>query len=442
MANPWDLGTALGEGNQTTPASVHPGDTIWLRGGTYGSGGSLVYSYLSGTASSPICVRQAPHERATLDYGLAIMGNYTWYWGFEVENTQWTRTTTDSGSGGPPGATEGILFSSNVASAIGNKVINLVVHDEGDAIDDGNGSVDSEIYGNVLYNTGWSAPDRGHGHHLYVQNSGTTAKLVRENIGYNSFDAGLQEYGASALVSHIHADGNVMFNSGLPYGHRTDNVIVQGGAQPKEDISFSNQIAYDPLDADPSNSGYSIIGDGSANLDLTITDSYWIGTVSTAYPTLSLTGWQTLTFTGNTVVGGLSSQGITTNTWSHNAYFNAAPPASVDPQSPVTNHYPTGVKVIVRPNYYELGRANIVVLDWDKNPMVSVDISGIGLPKGTKFEVRDVQNFFGTPVLTGTYDGSPITLPMNLSDVSQLIGFSPTPAHTSSEFNAFVLMPD
>ena len=59
FANPWNLGTALAH-----PAAVHPGDTIWLRGGTYRG---TFASYLTGTSGAPIKVRQYPSERATLD---------------------------------------------------------------------------------------------------------------------------------------------------------------------------------------------------------------------------------------------------------------------------------------------------------------------------------------------------------------------------------------
>src|SRR6476469_6924447 len=61
FSNPWQLQTALNQ-----PSAVHPGDTIWLRGGTYS--GTFV-SLLNGTAASPIIVRQYAGELATLDGG-------------------------------------------------------------------------------------------------------------------------------------------------------------------------------------------------------------------------------------------------------------------------------------------------------------------------------------------------------------------------------------
>src|SRR5438309_1722776 len=59
-ARPWDLQTALGGGN----GQVHPGDTIWLRAGTYAG---AFHSELTGTAAAAIVVRQYPGERAILD---------------------------------------------------------------------------------------------------------------------------------------------------------------------------------------------------------------------------------------------------------------------------------------------------------------------------------------------------------------------------------------
>src|SRR5262245_14616354 len=80
VTNPWRLQGALSQ-----PAAVHPGDTIWLRGGTYS--GTFV-SYLNGTATNPIVVRQYAGEMATIDGGstttcvISTRGSYTWFWGF------------------------------------------------------------------------------------------------------------------------------------------------------------------------------------------------------------------------------------------------------------------------------------------------------------------------------------------------------------------------
>ena len=84
--SPWDLQTALNQ-----PSAVHAGDTIWLRGGTYTG---HFTSNLNGTSSTPIIVRQYAGERATIDGNYAgniptliVDGSYTWFWGFEVMNS-------------------------------------------------------------------------------------------------------------------------------------------------------------------------------------------------------------------------------------------------------------------------------------------------------------------------------------------------------------------
>ena len=57
LNSPWKLQTALDQ-----PSSVHAGDTIWLRGGTYVG---HFTSNLNGTSSNAIVVRQYAGERAT-----------------------------------------------------------------------------------------------------------------------------------------------------------------------------------------------------------------------------------------------------------------------------------------------------------------------------------------------------------------------------------------
>jgi hypothetical protein len=114
-----------------------------------------------------------------------------------------------------------------------------------------------------------------------------------------------------------------------------------------------------------------------------------------------------------------------------------------DKSSSWTSNYPTGVKVFVRANRYEPGRGHVIVYNWDNKPAVEADVSSI-LAKGAAYEVRDAQNYFGKPVLEGTYDGKPLAMPMNLTEVAQPVGDVPHLKgrfkHTAPEFAVFVVM--
>ena len=87
ISSPWDLQTALFQ-----PPAVQPGDTIWLRGGTYV--GSYI-SNLNGAPNLPIIVRTYPGEWAVIDKAapnlfpatLQLNGSYSWFWGFEITNS-------------------------------------------------------------------------------------------------------------------------------------------------------------------------------------------------------------------------------------------------------------------------------------------------------------------------------------------------------------------
>ena len=99
---------------------------------------------------------------------------------------------------------------------------------------------------------------------------------------------------------------------------------------------------------------------------------------------------------------------------------------------------PTGVQTFVRPNQYEPNRANITIFNWALQDSVAVDLSGVLTP-GDEFEIRNVQDFFGAPVVSGTYDGGTVSIPMSGLSVAAPVGW-PAPAPTGPEFNAFVVM--
>src|SRR2546430_17335744 len=63
---------------------------------------------------------------------------------------------------------------------------------------------------------------------------------------------------------------------------------------------------------------------------------------------------------------------------------------------------PAGVKIVVRANQYEPGRANIIIYNWAQDSTVSVDVSGV-LTLGDQYVVQNAQDVYGPPIARGTY---------------------------------------
>ena len=201
FANPWKLQTALNH-----PAAVNPGDTIWLRGGTYVG---HFTSDLAGTSANPIIVRQYPGERATLDGNdassevtLIINGSYTWFWGFEIFNSNPTRVSSNTHP--PPIAARAIHLLGD-----GTKMINMIVHDTNQGVLSGTSANGTEIYGNLFYYNGYDGTDRGHGHGAYVANDPANApKKVYDNIIFQQFGYGIHGYTEGGDLDNLDYQGN------------------------------------------------------------------------------------------------------------------------------------------------------------------------------------------------------------------------------------------
>ena len=59
---------------------------------------------------------------------------------------------------------------------------------------------------------------------------------------------------------------------------------------------------------------------------------------------------------------------------------------------------------------------------------------------GDRFEVRNVQDFFGAPVVSGTYQGGAIEIPMGGVSPPAVIGGAPhPPPQTGPDFDVFVV---
>ena len=415
MANPWSLEKALSH-----PTTVKPGDTIWLRGGTYTGRWS---SQLRGEPNKPIIVRQYPGERVTIDGNgsgnepiFNFRGAYTWFWGFEITNTDPVRTA-------PPG--QGNRGSAISLLSKGSKVINLIIHDTGQGVISNDAAPDAEINGCLIYYNGFDSTDRGHGHGLYIQNA-TGVKRIVDNVIFQQFGWGVHAYTEQSTLDNLHFEGNTAFNNGLlseVSGAQT-NFLIGANGSPAEGPDTSEKVAKKTFLI--SNYSYFSSGGVGANLGYskgiafpTIIDNYLVASRALAL----VNAFAPITMSGNTLYGTLS--GFATADFPGNTF---------------TASRPTGVKVFVRPNQYEPGRANITVFNWDRVGSVAVSLKGI-LNAGTRYEVRNAQNFFGPPVASGTYDGSStISLPMTGLVPARPAGLE-TPEGTGPDFQVFVVVP-
>jgi hypothetical protein len=105
-----------------------------------------------------------------------------------------------------------------------------------------------------------------------------------------------------------------------------------------------------------------------------------------------------------------------------------------------TSGSPTSTRVFLRANLYEPGRAFIVVYNFAAQNPVSVDVSSIVAP-GHRYEIRNVQHVFGPPLVSGTYGGGSVAIPMDGVQPPAVIGRTAprAPRKTGPDFDVFLL---
>lgn len=433
--SPMGLSNALKSG--VSPAGA--GDTIWLRGGTYT--GQFTCN-LSAPSNNPIVIRNYNRERATLtatsndSAPLVVNSDGVWYWGLELCNSDADRYAVRNGID---------LNSSFPGEA--NKLINCVVHDLGNAIFVSYQSTNAEVYGCVMYNNGYQLSDRGHGHNLYVQNrnyGSSQTKFFSENIGLNVFDVGVNVRSSFDTINMV-LTGNVMVNSGsLSTNGYKANWHTEG--ETTDLITFNQNFNWYP--SQTYGGTYWSLSTNSGTI--TMTSNVWVHTYS------QLFHWTNVIFKYNIQSVSVDIRNAYTNFTAadFNTYYNNGTIPIFYNQtnytleewralfgngsnSTATASGPTGTWTYVRPNAYELGRANIIVYNWDTNDNVNVDVSGV-LQVGQPYQVRNAADYYGSLVASGIYGGGNITLPMTNLSVATPVGIEPPPA-TDARFNVFVL---
>lgn len=431
MSRPWDLNTALAN----TSGKIQPGDTVWMRGGTYIGD---FRTAIAGTATRPIVVRQYPGERATMDGTLRADGADVWFWGFEVMRSA------------PTGRLPAVE-----SRGARQKFINMIIHDAAQqGITFWDEAVDAELYGNIVYNNG-SHENLDHG--TYVHNVAGT-KLIDDNVFFNNLAYGIHVYVSpgEGAQKNVHVIGNVAFNNGtISNTYRAKGNILIGGEDPGQGHQAINNLLYLS-----DTSGVNMqLGYLASNIDVVCKgNTIWGG--NTAF---MIRNWSSAVVQNN-VIGG-SSDIVNLNdspvgySWSGNTYYRAASATAwrdasgtdrtladwqratgLGSSDQIVAEVPTSTKVFVKPNKYEPGRATVVVYNWGHAASASADLSGV-LRNGQRYEVRNVQNMFGAPVASGTYSGGALTLPMTgVNPPTRMGRTTPTPPKTGPKFDTFVVI--
>jgi hypothetical protein len=486
IGNPWDLTTALNLKDHSLPNGViQPGDVLFLRGGRYQSPGPyLWWPTLTGAPGLPITVRSYPGDtRPALDLmnffdsfildNPARAGNTLGhnvhdvdFWDIEWYSSTIARTSAFSGNNGMPNGL--IVEGQNI------RLIHPYIHDLGDFASFAVAS-NNLIYGAISMDHGWLAPDRGHGHLLYVENddSNGSVKQIQNSFFINCYDAGVQEFGTAALTRAIQFQGNTVANAGG--AKRVNNAQIQwmiGQNRPTQIVADSN-VFYTSPDL---GSGYVEAGWqwDTQNGTLQFTNNYVIG------PALEVTNWDQAVVRGNHIYPRNADV-------SFYLYSNASPPQgfanwSVDENvygagnfisgqrrldanfNPITssstqavpspwqttisgdahstfNAAPSNV-VLVNPSTFIAGRVHITIWNPSGTAAVPLDLSAANLADGDAFELRDVQNIDGPAVVKGIYSAaSPaISAPATGLVRKVMIGESSQPEHTAPYLLTFVLL--
>jgi hypothetical protein len=404
-ASPWDLKTAL-----SGTAVVHGGDTVWLHGGRYThQAGYDLQTKLVGAPGHPITIKPWTGDKVTIDgdASLTVDGAYIDFWDLEITNTVNTTNRKISATGSNPRGRR-----PNGFDVFGHHVrlINLVLHDAGvgfgmwsdDAVN--KGAEDAAINCITYYN-GWVAPDRPHGHGFYVQNKQPGHKYLTDNIVFSNMNLGIQCYTEAGNIDNFVFDGNISFNNGNLAGQgRGDTNFYIGGKQSVNNVVTNNCTFSD--------AGSAIYTGPSSNI--TIKDNYFCAGKITLWP-----GDKTVT--GNVFVGVADKDD---GVYPGNTYIATRPAQN---------------KVFIRPHTLVPGRGNIMIYNWENQSAVDVDVSSI-LKAGASYELLDGVNYLGKPLLTGTYAGEKLHIPMTGLTMPKPIGNVPwTPPHPGPTIGVFIL---
>jgi hypothetical protein len=381
--DPIDLETAL---SSSSPAQ--PGQTIWIKGGVYTG---TFDSRVSGTVGLPISIKPLVGQRVLINSNgvgdnsaaLTINGQWTDFYGLEFVSNDTNRGSINEETPDVTAKTGLTVLGANT------NVYNCLMYDNvGSGLDFWKTAVDSTIHGNIIYNNGYSAEGRGHGHGVYTQNT-DGFKTISNNIIFFGYQTGLHPYSTdTAPLNNFTIENNVWF--------------LAGASDPRDSQQKTNLIIYTKSGVDNlilrNNKGYSQVNRGSS---ITSDDTPGSAQLINNYLVERLEVydlWTSFDLTDNTIYGNIDQNPENIiNDISGNTFESSRPT--------------TGKKIFVDANGIDPRRGRIVIYNYDNDDSVDVDLSSI-LKMGEAYRIHSVLGLFVDPLLNGVYDGNPISIPM------------------------------
>ncbi|GAB2500521.1 hypothetical protein GCM10027164_35850 [Algoriphagus taiwanensis] len=424
----------------------------------------------SGTASSPIYILPKTKGKAIIDpgknrtgeTGITVNASNVWLIDLHVTSSS-TEKREDLGNSVPYEA--GIsVFGNNV------KLINCWIYDiPGGGLQLWRPGLNLEVYGCVIFNNGSQATTRGTGHGMYVQHDDPDfPKVLRNNVVFNNASQGINIYTTNPPNGGVISHENTAFNTGSianfnSFVHRPPHNFTIGS---ENNLSYSMQvfdnIFYSDLQGGRLTSdrlrNVTLGREYKPNRDFRFYDNliYGGGNQLEIQPleTLRLFGNKFYNVHGKFFQFLVLPDALPDVVWNENQYFqtssDGAPFTSTDfttwksasgfdLNSSLNLALPTQPEIRVIRNRYDQNRFYVTILNFSKQPEISVDFSGFGINSSAEFEAIDLQNPFDELTkIAGDLATGKISFPMTNQVALAPKGNMPhQPVHTDETFAVF-----
>lgn len=415
--------------------NVIPGDTILLLDGLYYA---LYIVTVTGTAANRIVIKPVNCYQAIIDGGI-IIGNYTGNIGryVNIENMRIYNSDLNRGTWLTPQGTITRQTSVSIAAYDCN-LINNIIHDGGVGITAYVFATSANIYGNIVFNSGWADDNQGGAQNIYVH---SLNKTIKHNIFAGAFKRTVAIYTTNETINNIVLEENVIFERigtliGGVHGETiaasfVGNNVIQRGLQCGYTYNDNNSIIVrDNIIYAENGAGYFF---GYFKNIEAINNKIIAGS-----PPISGYQGQAITIVMPSVIG---LWNFNNNTY----YYTGITPlifVNIEGVSSysfinwqglghdVASAYNTGLPLIndilIYPNDYATTNCRkgfIVIWNWEGLNTVSVDLSSLGLVNGSTYRWRQAQDPL-TDTNTFVYAGVNVNFDMTGHTVALPIGFA------------------